>query len=181
MALRTYNVLSDVPEDLIGVYDLVHIRNFSFVLKDNEIKRVMENLLMLLKPGGYLQWAEPDMASFRIEKTRPENKAEALTELIRISQGQDARLSPTWVSNLPNQFQEGGFEQVQADTRNAPGYMALAMHECNLIIHELLVRKTKNTTVKQELTRLIPEAAQETRDGSCWAFTRWSVVGKKAA
>lgn len=179
MTLRRWDVKEDVPEDLISLFDIVHIRNFAFVLQGDDIKRVLANLVRLIRPGGYLQWAEPDVASFRIEKTKPENKVDALRQLLNLSQGQDARLSPTWVPKLPAFFTDSGLGDVQSDVRNAPPYLALAMHECNLLIHELIARKTNNDGVSRELASLMPEIAKETREGSCWAFTRWMIVGRK--
>ena len=98
---------------------------------------------------------------------------------MKVSQGQDPRLSPTWVPKLPGLFADGGLEMVQQDVREAPPYLSLAIHECILSIHELLVKKTGNETVAQELKRLVLEAAKETRAGSCWCFTRWIVIGRK--
>ena len=89
------------------------------------------------------------------------------------------RLSPTWVPSLVAFFTDVGLRDVQSDVRDASPHLALAMHECNLLIHELIARKTQNEYVGQELTRLMPEIEKETREGSCWAFTRWVVVGRK--
>ncbi|KAE8374948.1 hypothetical protein BDV26DRAFT_268828 [Aspergillus bertholletiae] len=179
VTLREYNILADVPPDLQGLYDIVHIRNFSFVLMDDQIEKVIRNLYQLLKPGGYIQWGEPDVSSFRIEKSNPGNKVDAFTELIRISQAQDARLRPTWVPRLPAYFEDIGMEGVEADVKDPPPHLALAKHECSLIIHELISRKTQNTAVGEELKWIIPEVARETQQGSYWAFTRWSVIGRK--
>ena len=66
-----------------------------------------------------------------------------------------------------------------SDVREAPPFLALAKHECNLLIHELIARKTLNADVARELKELMGEFVQETRAGSCFAFTRWSVVGRK--
>jgi hypothetical protein len=57
--------------------------------------------------------------------------------------------------------------------------MALAIHECNLLIHELLVHTTQNKVVAEDLKQLMPEVLKETRDGACWTFTRWTVIGRK--
>jgi hypothetical protein len=119
------------------------------------------------------------MASFCIEKTSPENKTDAQRQLLTVSQGQDARLKPTWVPNLPSLFANGGFEHVQSDVKEAPPHLALAMHECNLVIHELVAKQTQNEVVASELRRLLPEVARETRDGAYWAFTRWVVIGQR--
>ena len=112
-------------------------------------------------PGGNLQWAEPDVASFRIEKTNSANKADALRQLLDLSQGQDTRLSPTWVPNLATLFANRGLGDVRSDVRNVALHLALAMHECNLLIHELIARKTQNQGGTQKLTSLMPEIAKE--------------------
>ena len=48
VALRRWSVYDEVPDDLVGVYDVVHIRTFSFVLKDADIPTVLEHLAKLL-------------------------------------------------------------------------------------------------------------------------------------
>lgn len=119
---------------------------------------------------------------FRIEKTRPGNNTEALERLLTVSQAQDSRLKPTWVPQLPNLFSTvGQLCDVQADVRDAPGHLAIAMHECNITIHELLSRTSRNKEVATQLERLLTQVAEETRAGACWAFTRWTVIGKKSA
>lgn len=202
MTLRHCDIKADIPEELVGVYDIVHIRHFIFVLLDDDLKPVLTNLIRLLstllfksfsiclllrmlttvffvEPGGYLQWGEPDIASFRIEKTNPGNKVDALSKLLKISQPQDTRFSPKWVPNLPTLFTDGGLENVQSDVRDAPPHLALAKHENALPVHEFIARKLRNEGLIQELKKLIPEVAKETRQGACWAFTRWTVVGRK--
>ena len=46
-----WDVKDDVPEELVGVYDIVHIRLFIFVLLEAEVQPVLERLLKLL--SGY--------------------------------------------------------------------------------------------------------------------------------
>ncbi|KAL4938411.1 hypothetical protein BDV06DRAFT_215136 [Aspergillus oleicola] len=170
ISLHYFDIKSEVLEHLRGVYDIVHIRAFSFVLRDEEIERAVQNVVQLLKPGGYIQWAEPDVSS---QNTKP------LTELLQVSQIQDPRLSPTWVPGLPATFQSLGLDRVQSDVRDAPPYLALTTHDCNLIVHELIARKTGNIAVREQLGRIIPEAVRESRQGAFWAFTSWTVFGRK--
>ncbi len=81
---------------------------------------------------------------------------------------------------LPALYSAAGLEAVEADMRNAPPHLALAMHECNLTIHEQLVaRQSRNQAVLQAVRDLMPQVVAETRQGACWAFTRWTVVGQK--
>jgi len=179
MTLFHWDIKQEVPVDLIEKYDVLQIRNFAFVLQDNEISDVLGKLNKMIKPGGYLQWAEPDMSSFRIEKTGVKNEVAALSQLLQLSQGQDSRLKPTWVSRLPSLFSDAGFHDILSDVQDASPHLAIAMHECNLPIHDLVARKTNNTSLIQELRKLMPEVLRETREGSYWAFTRWTVIGQK--
>lgn len=63
--------------------------------------------------------------------------------------------------------------------RNAPPHLALAVHECDLTIHELVARQSRNQAVLQAVRDLMPQVVAETRQCACWAFTRWTVVGRK--
>jgi hypothetical protein len=47
MATHHWDVRSDVPDHLVGAYDIVHIRNFAFVLQDAEVESVIRNLFRL--------------------------------------------------------------------------------------------------------------------------------------
>jgi len=47
MTIHHWDVRLDVPEHLVGVYDIVHIRNFVFVLQDAEVERIIRNLYKL--------------------------------------------------------------------------------------------------------------------------------------
>ncbi|KAL4788908.1 hypothetical protein BDV19DRAFT_395546 [Aspergillus venezuelensis] len=184
MTLYHFDVKSDVPDHLRSVYDIVHIRLLSFVLQDCEIDWVARNIMQLLKPGGYIQWAEPDVSSFRIETTGTKDKdvpqIQALTELLHVSQSQDPRLSPTWVPRLPAIFQSLGLDGVQSDVRDAPPDLAMASHCCNLAVHELIARKTGNDEVSAQLQLIIPGAVRESNLGAFWAFTRWTVIGQRS-
>ena len=124
------------------------------------------------------------MLSFRIETITPsadeeEVKTDALARLLELSQPQDPRLRPEWVPQLPALYNAAGLEVVEVDVRNAPLYLALAMHECNLTIHELIARQSNNQSMLEAVRDLMPQVVAETRQGACWAFTRWTVVGRK--
>ena len=98
---------------------------------------------------------------------------------MELSQPQDDRLSPTWVPRLRELFEATGFSIVDTEVREAPPALALHMHECALMIHELLARTTQNVAVAQGLKELMPGVLEETRQGACWTFKRWSVIGRK--
>ena len=50
-----WDVKQEIPEELVGVYDIVHIRLFIFVLLDSEVQPVLERILKLLSTFLALQ------------------------------------------------------------------------------------------------------------------------------
>lgn len=52
VTFRQWNVKEDVPEDLVEQYDIVHIRNFVYVLRGEDVSRVLANLLKLLSKSA---------------------------------------------------------------------------------------------------------------------------------
>lgn len=134
---------------------------------------------MHLEPGGFLQWGEADINSWRIEKTQPGNDVSALQSLYELESAQDARFRPNWVSKLPELFEIAELQDIQKDVRDPPGYLAFEMHETMLLLHELVVRSTGNQEIAKAVETLFGRALREGKGGACWAFTRWTVVGRK--
>lgn len=103
----------------------------------------------------------------------------ALRQLLQISQPRDARLSPKWVSRLPDHFTDAGLVECDRDVREMTPAMAYLMHECGLVIHELLARQSGNGELTRAVGEVLPKAVEETKAGAWWAFTRWTIVGRK--
>ncbi|KAI8953452.1 hypothetical protein F4801DRAFT_537680 [Xylaria longipes] len=58
ITLRQANMLEPFPSDLIGKFDVVNVRCIIFALKEGHGIDLVRNLMTLLKPGGYIAWAE---------------------------------------------------------------------------------------------------------------------------
>ncbi|GFF39398.1 hypothetical protein IFM46972_05873 [Aspergillus udagawae] len=181
MSLHHWDIKADVPEHLVGVYDVVNVRHFVFVLQQADLKGVLDNLFKLLKPGGYLQWTDFDMSSLRVEKINPDIKVDAQVKLMELFQANDTRLRSAWGASLPSLFAQSGFTNVESDVKDAPPHLAVALHECGMLATEVLARNKAggNEQMVQQLRQTLAEAAKETREGSVLAFTRLTVVGQK--
>ncbi|KAL2811275.1 S-adenosyl-L-methionine-dependent methyltransferase [Aspergillus granulosus] len=66
VSLRTLDILKPIPEELKGQYDVVCIRYFGVLIKNNKPDFVLRNLVDMLKPGGYIQWVEADIYNQRV-------------------------------------------------------------------------------------------------------------------
>ncbi|KAE8373314.1 hypothetical protein BDV26DRAFT_285208 [Aspergillus bertholletiae] len=170
MSLHQWDVKTDVPGHLVGCYDVIHLRFFAFVIQEHELDAILDRLLKLLKPGGYIQWTDIDISSLRLEKIRPDIQADAQVKLMDQFKGDDSRLNSAWVPTLAKRLANKGLTDVITDKREAPRHLALALHEVGLLATEAAAEAIKQT---------LDQAAKETRDGSYLAFTRYTVVARK--
>lgn len=131
------------------------------------------------EPGGYIQWGEFDFETVRTDKTRPENKTVALTELHDLFSIQDPRLKPTWITKLTATLSTAGFDQVEDAQSEPPPHKAFLLHECGLMMYEVFCRKTKNDKIREQLRRILPLAVEETRQGAYTTAVYWTVVARK--
>lgn len=46
--MRKWDIRQPLPEDLVGAYDVVHIRNFAFVLRDRDISQILHKLVKMI-------------------------------------------------------------------------------------------------------------------------------------
>ncbi|KAI1421795.1 hypothetical protein F5Y12DRAFT_765953 [Xylaria sp. FL1777] len=58
ITLRQANMYEPFPSDLLGKFDVVNVRLIIFALKEGQGTDLVKNLMTLLKPGGYIVWAE---------------------------------------------------------------------------------------------------------------------------
>ncbi|KAK8022824.1 hypothetical protein PG993_013591 [Apiospora rasikravindrae] len=177
--LREWDINEPVPDDLLAAFDIINLRFMIFVVRKDDVAETVGKLIQMLKPGGHLQWVEPDNQTVRGELLRPDNKKESIEALMRLLQSQDPRLNPIWVPDLPGIFRGCGLADVEADVHTTPPHWAYLEHECGLIMHELIARKTQNEAMAAELKRLIPLAVAETKKGAYLATTKYAVVGRK--
>ncbi|KAM0797593.1 hypothetical protein BDR22DRAFT_824216 [Usnea florida] len=106
--MRYLNALGEIPAHLVGIYDIVHLRLFQVVVKNNDAGPLLRNMLKMLKPGGYLQWAEYDMTtqtSIKASPTLNSSALDAIPAFVQSFQKNDARVGvQNWIPLLPTTF-----------------------------------------------------------------------------
>ena len=84
--LRRRDILApDLSDDLVGSFDVVHIRAFGSVIRDSDCAPVLQAVNRLLKPGGWLQWEESDSSA--MVAVGGDSGAGAGTALLRVIEG----------------------------------------------------------------------------------------------
>ena len=95
----------------------------------------------------------------------------ALQRLLSLTAAQDPRLVPKWPTRLEDLFDNEGLEDVKEHRVEADLYQEFAMHECNLLIYNMIAPRAGSGERAQEILSLIPKAARESKGGAMFAFS----------
>ncbi|KAI0378888.1 S-adenosyl-L-methionine-dependent methyltransferase [Hypomontagnella monticulosa] len=109
ISLKVLDMKEPVPEELHGVYDLVHARLLVAAVLPTEWTAIVRNLTKLLKPGGWLQWEECDFISSKFLRSGALESSPTDTVVA---------LSDKWREELRDRFQ-CGWSTLAGDMRAA--------------------------------------------------------------
>lgn len=56
------------------IVDIINVRFFLCVIKNSDPEVVVQQLLKMLKPNGWIQWTEQDIKTARVETAKPDIK-----------------------------------------------------------------------------------------------------------
>ncbi|KAL7941077.1 S-adenosyl-L-methionine-dependent methyltransferase [Trichoderma barbatum] len=107
VTLSIMDAFGQVPEELHGKYDVVHMRLWSCIIRSNETDQLIHHVTQLLKPGGYLQWDEAD-----IGKTVANGVEAVAFWKIMGSILQSINIDSKWIEEIPNRLQEQGMSAI---------------------------------------------------------------------
>lgn len=117
VSLKQLDILAKpIPVELVGVYDIVHIRAFaSAVSKGGDPTPVLSVASQLLKPGGFLQWVECRGDRLLAESPSPEISKAACDLIIQIlNKTRQARgIRTDWVDVLGTHLGQHGFQDTR--------------------------------------------------------------------
>ncbi|KAL8937919.1 MAG: hypothetical protein Q9216_004181 [Gyalolechia sp. 2 TL-2023] len=60
LAFVTHDFVNSFPAEHHERFDLVNVRLVSYAIKAVDLEKVVQNIIQLIRPGGYLQWQETD-------------------------------------------------------------------------------------------------------------------------
>ncbi|KAL4735037.1 hypothetical protein BDV11DRAFT_196930 [Aspergillus similis] len=68
--LTVQDIFKPFPVEHHNRYDLVNVRLLVLAFSESEYEKAVQNLLTILKPGGYLQWGEMDFSATATDDPR---------------------------------------------------------------------------------------------------------------
>ncbi|GLA18207.1 hypothetical protein CBS147321_7772 [Aspergillus niger] len=183
ISLRHLNILEEIPAEYVEKYDVVHARLLVQVVLQagGDPRPVIKNLMKLVKPGGYIQWEEPndDAGNRPLVKSDPETTvSESSEELMRRIDGKFRSKMPSWSIHLASTLTEQGLRDVLQDECHPDTYTLILDQMNYLGLFGELISKVPGVE-KEELNELLEKAAVEARGGVAWKVRRFVFLGRK--
>ncbi|TGO49783.1 hypothetical protein BCON_0200g00120 [Botryotinia convoluta] len=178
--LDIMDIFEPFPAGFKGRYDVVHISLLCVVIPGGDPRYVLDNVLTLLKPGGYIQWKEADFSMMGCTAATPDLSTSNLKELIRWMYEVPLKKfsSFEWIRQLGSIFQER--EIIVLDDQLLEPEADI-VHAWTLM-HMNGIKELVNVAGEgsRDVLELYRRAAQEVQRGTCISMMLVNVVGRKA-
>ncbi|TGO77954.1 hypothetical protein BELL_0084g00080 [Botrytis elliptica] len=166
--LDIMDIFKPVPERLRGQYDVVHISLLCVVIPGGDPRYVLDHVLTLLRPGGYIQWKEVDFSMMACKAATPDSSTSNLEELTRWM----------WIRQLSSIFQERGVTVLDDRLLEPEADIACAWTSMHMNgIKELINIAGEGS---RDVLEKYGQAAQEVQKGAYISMMLVNVVGRKA-
>lgn len=109
--LRQWDMMTEIPEGLEGTFDFIHMRLLICAAEDS-VAPLVQNVMRLLKPGGWMQWDELDWQSPSVKDAAGKDGHED-SAMAKIGQRMKERASHDWVVNMDSMLTKSGFVNVE--------------------------------------------------------------------
>ncbi|KAL8682928.1 MAG: hypothetical protein Q9186_001091 [Xanthomendoza sp. 1 TL-2023] len=185
--LSTMDIFKPVSDDLRGQYDVVHVGLLVFVVEKGDPLPILDNLLALLKPGGYLQWDDADYGGSYVQSPDPSVPCAALQELkdkahalLETKKGTDFRY-------VPNVSLDAG--QIAMHAENANEHIKLVPDDLAhpwtmnhmMAAYEVINVLDQPKGSAADWWELYGKAVGETEQGVSMRMGMVSIIGRKAS
>ncbi|KAI9878027.1 MAG: hypothetical protein M1830_002147 [Pleopsidium flavum] len=175
--LHQWDMFTDPPAELVGQFDIVHVRLITLVIKDNNALPVINNLRKLLKPGGYLQWDEVDTVGTYIESADPSVSTTAIESLfMNLTIPKSARGRDDWKTSLPETLDQNGFRDSKRYTYTCDLATARYWHDMYMQSWEEFATRVLGNT--EHTYEMINKAGVEAQNGAAIIFPKFVWVAK---
>ncbi|RYO92656.1 hypothetical protein DL766_008783 [Monosporascus sp. MC13-8B] len=196
ISLKKLDILArPLPEEIVGVYDIVHVRAFVSIIVNSDLTPLLSTVLALLKPGGWLQWEETRAEKFLVDSPSPSNEisrtaCDTISHILKAG-GEARGLNFEILGELDQHLQEHGFLDVSMEAAEKRKQDFKGWTEDYLMVWEEMAEffppKATVTQGQVPMTReswveLFEKAVHETERGIVIHQGKiMTVVGRKAA
>jgi len=192
LSVRKWSFFDPVPEEWKGAFDLLHLRLVIQPFGGHQDPRpVLEKLISMLKPGGYLQWDEYDYhdaeknnvysANDPVAVPHPEITHNSSTKAWKIMM-KTFEWPTEHFDKMGEYYKEAGLVDVESHRKRPPPAVFRAFYEHWYALNAQLlpVLESKDVGAGQEVRELLLQMKRDAAvDGVYSAHVTKLVIGRK--
>ncbi|KAJ5938243.1 hypothetical protein N7454_004585 [Penicillium verhagenii] len=170
------------PEKYRGMYDIVNVRFFITLLSEEKLKTFLQNVMSLLKPGGFFQWLDLDPRSahpISAYADSPVTQASAVAGMMKTVPPDVA----SWLTDDCAMIESAGFMPVAYDRLHLKDSQRPLWNHCVLMgIEELCLNLEASNTdaAKVQAMRIMLEnLSSEFQKGASVDVEWFYLVGRR--
>ncbi|KAL3456694.1 S-adenosyl-L-methionine-dependent methyltransferase [Aspergillus heterothallicus] len=183
--LGVMDSLSEAPTQLVGEYDVVHLRLWCCVVTGGDPSRLIRGALALLKPGGYLQWDEAD-------PRKPFEKGEHARAFLPVALSiyDSFNLDFTWIGELDKHAKREGLDVTEFTMGSFPTSLRLLVTKTHLSAHAELINSAYSggqpsssesaLTSRENAENLLFRLVEAMKDGEVYHWSPVTLLAQKA-
>ncbi|KAJ5919133.1 hypothetical protein N7466_010076 [Penicillium verhagenii] len=181
VTFRTLDAFGEVPEELVHRYDVVHLRFWCCVVRNNDPSGLIRHAERLLKPGGYIQWEDADVGKTLVRG----DVAERFRQIVKpIFVAVNFEYGVSWLSDLKDRVQQHGLDVLESELGTIPPTLVPLCTSTYLTGHMELFKAASNfpgLDIPSESARmkLLVELMTEVKRGAAYHWLPITLLAQK--
>ncbi|KAL9594231.1 MAG: hypothetical protein Q9219_007148 [cf. Caloplaca sp. 3 TL-2023] len=170
-----WSFFEEPPPSLQGKFDIVHIRLIGIVIPHDPVP-VIKNIAMLLKPNGYLQWEEMNVAQSVIATPDQSTKTDAIRQMDKwmMSQGQSI-----WAPRLAETLNVNGFHDAQRYDIELDMSLLRFYTDIHVLVWAEIAAGMTEEKGKKEFSRTVADVWEEVKSGVGYGRAKFIFVAQR--
>lgn len=175
------------PSEFHNRFDLVHIRVITPSMEEQDWPVVLQNVLQILKPGGAIQWAEPNWTTAEQLRSKPETTCDGARVMSKLFKDVLAEKTPFGWNDLPDLMEAATMSGIQRDVvstdRLPETRWALSVNVmvAMCLFAEIMAKQGVISLTEQELEQLGSQGFMDIDSGCYVRYDIHTAIGFKRA
>ncbi len=175
VTLRQWDLFSEPPAELLGRYDVVHVRLVFVVVENDDPRPLIRSLSRLLRPGGYLQWDELNVGKSFILSAEEVTETPEMAGMLGIL----GRMG-SWVEELPRMMEDCGLVEGKLYRYREREELARAFFDNHLAKDEEMAQTAlKGTKEGEQLVERVRKMYEESKGGAVLCTPKLVSIARK--
>ncbi|KAM0720820.1 hypothetical protein Q7P37_003105 [Cladosporium fusiforme] len=121
VSYKQCDALAPAPDNMLARYDVIHLRHFVTVVRGSDPIKLVESLISMLRPGGWIQWSEWDIGTTYLTKADPETPSENIEKIGRfLEEIKTTSKLGNWAPQLESNFIQAGLQDTALEKHLQP-------------------------------------------------------------